>query len=241
MTAPQPDDPPLTGASCLSWAQAHELPSDSQSLHTLDTWCSILALATDILWAASDRRWRNVLASETATPESPPSACVTRHGYAFDHRVTAPWAGDDPVRVRLPRPDVTAITAAEIGGVPFAAYRRAGNYAVRTDGRGWPMVTTTLITYDFGRLVPHSGKLAAIILAGELGKAFAGKACALPARVTSVTRQGLSFDMLESLEVLKEGLTGLYAVDQWIMATNQSRRGQVGQVWSPDIAEARRA
>lgn len=241
MTAPQPDDPPLTGAVCAAWAQMHELPSDVQQLHTDETWCSILALASDILWSASGRRWRNVQASETVTLDPPDGACATRYGYAYQYGYWMPVAraASNPARVRLPRPDVTAITSVEISGAGFSAYRRAGNYAVRTDGGGWPMLNTTRITYQFGRLVPHPGKLAAILLAGELGKAMAGKACGLPARVTSVTRQGLSMEMLESLEVLRDGFTGLYAVDQWILAVNRSRREQVGQVYSPDIVEAR--
>lgn len=243
MTAPQPDDPPLTGSVCASWAQMHELPADVQQYHTPEVWCSILALASDILWGATGRRWRNVEASETVTLDPPEDACSTQLGHAYHYGYWTPIraVGACPPRVRLPRPDVTAITAAEIGGSAFTAYRLHGNWAIRTDGGGWPLVNTTRIAYEFGRLVPHAGKLAAIALAGELGKAFAGQKCALPARVTSVVRQGISFDMLESLEVLREGLTGLYSVDQWLLSVNPYRSKQAGRVWSPDITEARRA
>ena len=243
MTAPQPDDPPLTGAVCAAWAQMHELPNDVQQLHTNETWCSILALASDILWSASGRQWRNVSAIETVTLDQPEGACATGYGYAYQYGYWVPmgYTPSGSLRVRLPRPDVTAITAVEIAGSAFSAYRRAGNYAVRTDGKPWPMVNTTLITYQFGRLRPKSASLPTIELASELGKALARKPCNLPARVTSVTRQGISFDMLESLEVLREGLTGLYAVDQWIQSVNRPRRPRVGQVYSPDTVEARKA
>ena len=242
MTAPQPDDPPLTGSVCSAWAQIHELPNDVQQYHTEEAWCSILAFASDILWSASGRQWRNVSAIETVTLDPPVGACVTQYGYAYAYGYWMPVAraAGNPARVRLPRPDVTAITAVEIGGSAFTAYRRAGNYAVRTDGLGWPMVNTTRITIEFGRLVPHSGKLAAIALAGELGKAFAGKSCGLPARVTSVVRQGVSFEMLQSLEILKEGYTGIDVVDKWLVSVNRKQRDQVGQVWSSDITYARR-
>lgn len=241
MTAPQPDDPPLTGSVCASWAQMHELPNDVQQLHTDETWCSILALASDILWSASGRRWRNVEAAETVTLDPPDDSCSPQMGYAYQYGYWMPIraVGSSPTRVRLPRPDVTAITAVTLGGAAFTAYRRSGNYAVRTDGRGWPLSNDTRITYQFGRKVPASGVLAEIQLATELGKAMAGKPCGLPARVTSVTRQGISFDMLESLEVLKAGLTGVYSVDQWILAVNPDRQRQQGRCWSPDIVEAR--
>jgi hypothetical protein len=244
VTYPQPDDPPLTGSVCAAWAQMHELPAEVQQYFngSADVWCSILAFASDILWAASGRRWRNVEASETVTLDPPADACATRFGYAYQYGYWTPVqaVAGKPSRVRLPRPDVTAITAAEIDGVPFTFYRRTGNYAIRTDGGGWPMVNSTRITYNFGRLVPHTGKLAALILAAELGKMFAGQKCALPARVTSVSRQGVSYESLESLEVLREGLTGLYAVDQWLRSVNPYRSKQVGTCWSLDIIEARK-
>lgn len=243
MTSPQPDDPPLVDSVCAAWAQMHELPNDVQQLFdgSAETWCSILAFASDILWSASGRQWRNVEASETVTLDPPDGACATGLGYAYNYGYWIPIQSSPgrPSRVRLPRPDVTAITSVEIDSVPFTSYRRSGNYAMRSDGGGWPMVNSTRISYDFGRLVPHAGKLAALMLAAELGKMFAGQKCALPARVTSVVRQGISMDMLESLEVLKEGLTGLYAVDQWLLSANPDKRRQSGLCWSPDITVAR--
>lgn len=238
MTTPQPDDPPLTGSVCASWAQMHELPNDVQQLHTEETWCSILALATDILWAASGRQWRNVEATETVTLDPPDRVCIN-HAYQYRYLIPLCVNGSYPIRVRLPRPDVTAIVEVTIAGAAFTAYRRSGSWVIRTDGRGWPLTNDTRITYSFGRKVPAGGVLAAIQLATELGKALAGKPCGLPARVTSVVRQGLSFDLLESLEVLKAGLVGVYAVDQWILAVNPDKRRQSGSCWSPDIVEAR--
>lgn len=241
MTAPQPDDPPLTGSVCASWAQMHELPNDVQQLHTEETWCSILALASDILWSASGRQWRNVEATETVTLDPPDDACSTRLGYAYQYGYWTPIraAGSRTSRLQLPRPDVTAIVEVTIAGAVFTAYRRSGSWVIRTDGGSWPLSNDTRITYTFGRKVPASGVLAAIELSTELGKALARKPCNLPARVTSVTRQGISMDMLETLEILKEGLTGVPVVDFWIKSENPNKRRQSGSVWSPDVVVAR--
>lgn len=247
MTTPQPgnlSDPVLTPAQ--AWAQPSELPVDVQSLHTYDTWCVILALASDILWSASGRRWRNMRATETVTLDLPErdncypgswTPNMWRYGYGWPI-LTDPGR---PHRVRLPRQDVTAITAVSVAGVALTAYRRAGNWAIRTDGQGWPLSDTTLITYQFGRLVPNAGNLAAILLATELGKAMAGRACQLPARVTNVTRQGISFTELESLAILNAGLTGIHAVDAWLRSVNPRGTTQQAQIWTPDATIARRA
>lgn len=237
MTEPQPLNTPTTG--CAAWAQPSQLPVDAQPLHAEATWCVILALASDVLWSASGRRWRNVIASETVTLDPVTRSCLPdRWGY----RRLWCCAPGTPDRVRLPRPDVTAITAVTLNGAPFTSYRLAsGSWAVRTDGMGWPLSPTTLITYTFGQMVPLPGRLAAILLATELGKALAGKACGLPARVTSVVRQGVSFDMLESLELIKEGLTGVHGVDLWLRTGNPKKTTQAGQVMSLDTIEARRA
>ncbi len=243
MTAPQPFDPPITDHVCAAWAQPGELPQNVQDLHMEGTWCSILAFASDILWAASGRQWRNVQATETVTLDPVCNPCggsswlvPDRWGYGW---AMLPSPGR-PNKVRLPRPDVTAITTVTLDGAPFLSWRLSGSWAIRTDGCGWPLTNTTLITYQFGRLIPSGANLAAITLAAELGKAVAGKSCALPARVTSVTRQGVSFDALESLEVLKEGLTGIHAVDLWLRTVNPRRVGQNAMVWSPDLVEARK-
>lgn len=233
----------MTGHVCAAWAQPGELPVNAQDLHTEGPWCAILAMASDILWSASGRRWRNVQASETVTLDPETCGCVPLPGWPAGVRYgyvdALVWDDPRPRKIRLPRPDVTAVTAVTLSGSTFSAWRLGGNWLYRTDGQTWPLANTTQITYQFGRLIPSGANLAAILLATELGKAMAGKACALPARVTSVTRQGITFDALESLEVLKEGLTGIHAVDSWILSVNRTRTTQPAVVWSPDVVEAR--
>jgi hypothetical protein len=103
------------------------------------------------------------------------------------------------------------------------------------------MSNTTLITYTYGHPAPVGGRLSVITLATELGKGFAGKACSLPTRVTSITRQGITMTAFESLAVLKDDLIGIHSVDLWVKSVNHARITQDARVWSPDLTEARRA
>jgi hypothetical protein len=64
-------------------------------------------------------------------------------------------------------------------------------------------------------LVPGASR-AAEALAAEYLKAAAGKPCKLPDRITTVTRQGVSWVVLDPQDFLKDGLTGITAVDAWL-------------------------
>lgn len=243
------------GSSTTSWAQIEDLPEDVVELHHSDMWEWYLALATDVLWASTGRRWRG--ASLAATASLQPAA--PRHG-DLDRTAPSGWhrswgvcscaipgwayipgrAHPDPVRVRLPHDDVTRVDAVTIDGEPFTAYRLDGPWLTRTDRRGWPVCGDRAeVTYRYGRLAPLAGKAACVELAVELGKGAAGKPCNLPKRIQSITRQGISYTP-DDMAFLGEGLTGLYATDLFIRSANPHGRTQAASVWSPDLLTARR-
>lgn len=63
-------------------------------------------------------------------------------------------------------------------------------------------------------------------LATEFYKSLQGGACALPERVTTISRQGLSWTVLDPMDFLDRSRTGIGAVDQWLAAVNlQGRMG----------------
>lgn len=53
-------------------------------------------------------------------------------------------------------------------------------------------------------------------LAEQYLLALTGQACALPERVTSITRQGVSWTMLDPMDFLGAGLTGIGRIDTWL-------------------------
>jgi hypothetical protein len=116
---------------------------------------------------------------------------------------------------------------------------------VRTDGGCWPkcqdmdVATTEIgsfsITYQKGITVPVSGRLAAGRLAWEFAKACQGQECALPQQLSSLTRNGVSVEVVSPTDFLDSGLTGIADVDLWIRAVNPARKAQVSRVYSSDI------
>jgi hypothetical protein len=65
----------------------------------------------------------------------------------------------------------------------------------------------------------------------EFAKACTGGKCRLPANVTSVSRQGVAYEIAAG--TFPEGTTGIREVDAWIGLWNPEGRRQSTQVWWP--------
>jgi hypothetical protein len=97
------------------------------------------------------------------------------------------------------------------------------------------------VTYSYGSPPPTAGKAAARMLATELVKLYEGDdTCALPQRVTSVNRQGVSYTVLDNQDFIDELKTGLYAVDLFLKTANPDKARARSRVFSPDTPRARR-
>ncbi len=95
--------------------------------------------------------------------------------------------------------------------------------------------STFSITYSFGVDPPLLGINAAAELACQLYRACPGVDggdCNLPAGVTRVERQGLTFDREQILGALSGGNSGLLTVDTFL--TTYGGRRRPAAVWSPD-------
>lgn len=77
------------------------------------------------------------------------------------------------------------------------------------------------VHYTLGSNLPPGADRATRTMASEYLKALTNpSSCQLPERVTSVTRQGVSWVLLDPMDFLKDGLTGIGSVDGWISAAN---------------------
>lgn len=128
--------------------------------------------------------------------------------------------------LRLRRKPVLSVSEVYSGTrlVPFAEYELRNNaFIVRKDKMPW--ITSPLeelvVTYTHGSPPPIAGRRAAIRLANELIMAETGDSmCALPDSVTSISRQGISYTLLDPQVYIEKGRTGVYEIDMFIYAAN---------------------
>jgi hypothetical protein len=98
------------------------------------------------------------------------------------------------------------------------------------------------VTYTYGSQPPQAIQRAMDVLAVEIQKAIDGdNTCKLPSRVTSATRQGITFTLLDPQTFLDEGKTGIYEVDLALITYNPSGAKQRARVWGPAHRPARRS
>lgn len=172
-------------------------------------------------WDAPRNRWVNTTWGYFAHPVGPSEySTVLRPGKRF----------------RLQHRPVREITEITIGGVVLDPSEYAllnGELVSRT--ASWSVCDAPIVTYEYGTKPPALGRMAARRLANELVLACEGSAdCALPTNVTSITRQGISYDIWDPQEFLDKGRTGLYEVDLFLAAANPSGAKKPARIFSPD-------
>jgi len=250
-----------TSVLCSAWATLADVPEEHRDRVDELTWERLLLQASEILWALSGRRWLGGGCTETATLRAyPPQAgrgtwpydaswgscgCAS-YGTWLETGWYAPVAGlypgvdhVAPVAIKLPRDQVTAIVSITEAGVVMDTddYRlTSAGWLERLNGPWRLCGDVTDVVYSFGSPPPEGGVQAAVALAVQMMLDLIGDArCRLPARVTSLTRQGVSMTMLDPMDFLPNGKTGLYAVDLWLATVNPHNRPQRGTMFSLDV------
>jgi hypothetical protein len=99
------------------------------------------------------------------------------------------------------------------------------------------------VNYTYGSEPPAIGKMAARHLASQFAMLWGGleEDCALPDRVTSVTRQGMTYTVLDNQDFIQELRTGVYFVDLFLKTVNPAGARQRSRVFSPDIPRGKKA
>lgn len=161
--------------------------------------------------------------------------------------------GSNGCEIALDGPTTKAqITSVTLAGELLSANAYVvmdGHLLVRTDGSCWPCCTNWssqspagfVVAYTIGLTIPAAVQAAFERLACELAKACTGGPCALPQRMTRLTRQGVDIE-IEQVPVDERGmtLTGIKDVDDVILAVNPFRLTQAPMVLSPDLPPPRR-
>lgn len=257
---------PTAPVLCAPWATLDDVPKstiDKLPDVTPADWSRYLLQSSELLYMLSGRRWlgEGGCTEQCTLRAWPPGAgqgswpykqVWGRFGWwpfstVFDNLLVPPinWFTATtlrPMAIQLPRDGVTAVTEVLIGDtvVDPSRYRLTpAGWLERLGNQPWTIAGNDVtVTYAFGKPPPVGGELAVISLATEFAKDQVGLPCKLPQRVTSVTRQGISFQSIDPMTFLPRNQTGVYQVDLWLQAVNPGGRPRRAQVWSPDIPRA---
>lgn len=210
-------------------------------------WRRAVEIATELLWRLTAGRFG--LCRVTVRPEPMPRHARRRIGDCRC-RPSGCRCGTPQAEIRLPGPvhhTPEHNVVVRLDGVLFDRWRLLdGNLLVRADGRSWPLhqdlgrdldePLTWGVTYWRGREVPPGGCRAVTTLALEIWKGCWGdSSCRLPQRVQSVQREGVEYTMLDPMDYLAEGRTGVPEVDTWVLSVNPGHHRQPGGIYSVDM------
>lgn len=225
------------------WATRADLPAPAPTLPGGDAeWDATLALASEVLWALTGRRWggertHTVEVVAPAAADSPGAVAVQPQ--LIDGEVyNCGCCG--PARVRLPHDGITTVEEVTVSGAvrPPGSYRLDRAHLLDLTGRGWPTRPPGFtVRYTAGSPPPEGGKRAAALLAREHARARMGDpASVLLLNLTSRTRQAITETFVPAADLIERGMTGVPQVDSWVATVNPAKLTRRARAWSPDTA-----
>jgi hypothetical protein len=117
-------------------------------------------------------------------------------------------------------------------GVLAGAYNAIGS---RPLADVMPTQISIQVDYDYASTVTPGARRSLLEYARELWLSiYDTDNCSLPERVTSVTREGLSMQLLTPTDYIDKGKIGLPRVDTWLAAVNPGRYHRPAAVYTPD-------
>lgn len=221
---------------CDAWTSVADVQGCEGCAELSDTAVSsAIGVVSEILYNLSERRFSGVC-TDVVRP------CSRRCGCAADDCSCPGLSG-----VALGGWPIIAVSEVLVDGVALdpSAYRvDNGSTLVRLDGDAWPCcqdmslpvteLDTWQVTYSYGRAIPSGGQLAAKLYACEVAKLCAGGECRLPAKVQSVSRQGVTAGFIDLGAVAEMGQIGIPIADQWLASLDHARQGRGLLMASPD-------
>jgi hypothetical protein len=240
------------------WVQPEELGDYAGTEYALEA----AQVASQLLWSMSGRKYTGVttvterytcvLRNNRMGPSTKTNSPVLFGGDVYNipsgdydeySELTADGLSPD-ARIRLRGRPVTKIHAIrnKTGAIinPSSYYLVDHSTIHIVAGTPWTPCNTE-ITYSHGTPIPITGKMAARTLAMEFAKLWAGDDdCALPQRVTSVSRQGVSYTILDNQEFIAELRTGIYVIDLFLKTVNPDNARRKAKVFAVDVPRARR-
>lgn len=207
---------------------------------------SAVQFASFILFKLSGEKYTGiqtvteVYTSEAAWPTSSSPALINGNMYNL------PRFAEGNRNLRLRQTPVRSVSAVfhlgrELDPSEFSL--RNNSYLVRQNALPWVLdpLNELSVTYSYGTPPPAAGKRAAIRLANELILSDKGSgACALPERISSVNRQGVSYTIMDPQEFIANGKVGIYEIDLFLAAVNPTKAKKRPKVFLPGAVRAER-
>lgn len=230
------------------WVTPEELGSDLEDLPEAQLACEA---ASQLLWSLSGRKYSGVTTTTERYCVAPAPSGVILLGAPFggiasaEVITTSVIRGEDlrAGRIRLRGKNVRKITAIYTeSGEPVSPDRYTLFDSSFVEFRS--RITTDLyITYEYGGSIPALGRMAAKTLATQFTLLWSGREdeCTLPDRVTNVTRQDVSWVLLDQQDFIAELRTGVYTVDLFLKSVNSSGARLKSKVFSVDIPRGNKA
>lgn len=245
---------------CAPWCTTDDLPDgcDDPAV-TPETMDKAIVFASDALYNLTGRRWPG-LCTDTFRPMCGDYCNELPHPTMINgHMANVCGAHED---IRLPAIDVVEILEVKINGTVIDSdlyFLRNRRSLVAKRGADGSYLTfpcyndphalddanlTWSIKYSHGASPPPSMVTAAAIYAWEFALGWTPNcagSCRLPKRVTTVTRAGMTFAILDPLSVFDKGMTGVPDVDALIKALAYGEAKQRAYVGRPGSGIGMRA
>lgn len=207
--------------------------------------------ASYLMWVLSGRKYTGVTTTTEHYIRFAPlvnTRLIQEASIVYSHidetiPLVKPWAANE-TSIRLRGQPVTQIHAVRNGAggiVDPDDYYLVDHSSVYLYRPALIIPADIEVTYTYGIDPPVLGKMAARRVATEFIKLWTGSEdCALPERVTSVSRQGVSYTILDSQDFLQEMRLGIYEIDLFLKTVNPNKAQKRSKVFSPDVPTPRR-
>lgn len=218
--------PPRPISTIKPWISLHDLVNYHPDVKGIpaDIAMDCIDTATQILYGLSGRKYRGTRITQELYTCNHGGLCGIGASMGYSHLRRA----HDPIIQLRQRPvqKVLQVSLDVTGAILPSALWQVANarFLEPTRTGGWSPCQGVRVTYLHGLEPTRAAKNAALALAGNLALSHQGSsACQLPATVTSVSRQGLSFSILDPQDFLQDGRTGLYQVDLFLKTVNPDK------------------
>jgi hypothetical protein len=224
-------------------------PEDTEALMDYEAALAACEFASQTLWALSGRKFHTASVTERYVVDRSwigSSVLPLRGLPVYDSQwgvwVIDPqdWNGRKIKLTGTPVNSVAAITSLQDNSplLPseYTIFNRSILVLENPNARGIE------ISYSYGQAPPTAGKMAAKQLATQFFYLWSGREemCALPERVTQVSREQVSWTILDNQSFLDELKTGIYAVDLFLRSVNPDKARAKAKVFSVDVPRGRR-